>query len=166
MLAEGNGTHSFRRNAERRSWIQPSEYTLHEGATGIRFWFFDNHLKAYQESRSYGLKGLELSTPKDACSAGPANIVMLEIDAPLELAGAFIYLDGMMVGQLADLSGQDNRGAEIEVPGLRPGDHEIVVENGRGGVASQHFKYQPSMAWPEQDRLKINLSQVADDRAA
>jgi hypothetical protein len=90
----------------------------------------------------------------------------VQIDAPLEFAGGFLYLDGMMVGELAKLEGYSERGAVIELFGLSPGDHELAVDNGRSASLRKHFRYEPSAVWPMRDQITIDLAEVTEKGAA
>lgn len=160
-LAERYGARNFGPNTDRESWLQPAEYHLSKGATGIRFWFFEGQLRAYQQSRRYGLMGIEMSAPQEPCAASRSGTaVVMQIDAPLEFAGGFIYLDGMTVGDLSSLEGFAPRGAVIELYGLSPGEHEIAVENGRSAPLRRRFTYVPAAAWPDRDHIQIELTEA------
>jgi hypothetical protein len=67
-LSRRYGAHTFRRDDDRGSWLQPAVFHLHKGATGVTFWFYDNRLKGYQQSRRYGLMGMEVSPPRTSAS--------------------------------------------------------------------------------------------------
>jgi hypothetical protein len=164
-LAHRFGSTSFRRNTDQRSWIQPVEYYLTERSSGVRFWFFGDRLSVYQESRRFGLEGLDLSVPRDVCTKRPAGLLILEITAPLDLAGGMVLLDGMAVEELRDSQGPA-RNVEVRLLGLAAGPHEVAVENGVQTSVRQQFSYRPQSAWPTEQRIQLDLSHVGHSGGA
>jgi len=164
-LAKRHGSSSFRKEAERRPWKQPTEFHLFQGSTLFFFWFFGDQLKVVQAGRRFGLEGLDLASPEHLCSTHPVAMLELALYAPPELAGAFVYLDGLYVGDLTESSGVPSRSASIQVLGLEPGQHEISLEK-EHSVIRRSFIFEPTAAWPQREHLSIDLSKEEQGSAA
>jgi hypothetical protein len=132
------------------------DHALNQSSTVFWFWFSSNRLVSYQEGRYAGTTDLRMAVVQDLCTHQRSADVTLSIVAPIELAGAAVYVDRTrMLGLSYGPTVMETIG------GLKSGRHQIRIEKQGYAPVVSEYTYEPTEYWPRDSNIQIRIVRSA-----